>query len=97
MKPETLSLYNKHCYYLFLLSNERLFLFNRSNNQLNCDKFFYHYDDVIDKHLQLKKQWAYYKKRRAEIIKKFEYEKIEILIRPYFCSDIKHLILMFIF
>ena len=46
MKSDTITLYNKHCYYLFILSNERLFLFNTLNNELNCNKKFYYYDDT---------------------------------------------------
>ena len=37
-----------------------------------------------------------YVQYRSELIKKFEYNKIEILIRPYFCTDIKNLIISFL-
>ena len=48
-------------------------------------------------HYLIKGHWKTYKKRRSELIKKIEYNKIEILIRPYFCTDIKNLILTFLY
>ena len=97
MLSETLTLYNKYQYNLFIYSNERLFLFIKNREELDHENFEKYYFDVLSFHNAIKRHWKYYKSRRSQIIKKFEYEKIEILIRPYFCSDIKFLILSYIF
>jgi len=97
MKPETVEIYAKYRYFLFLLSNERLHLFYKNEHELDYEAFFDLYNYGVWKHWDIKPLWKNYKKRRAQIIKKFEYEKHEILIRPYFCTDIKNLILSFIF
>ena len=97
MKSDTLILYNKYLYNLFIYSNERVFLFVKNKDELDHELFFEYYDNVINKHFHLKHHWKYFKKRRSEIIKKFEIGKVDILISPYFCTDIKTLILTFIF
>ena len=97
MKPETIDLYAKYRYFLFVLSNERLQLFYKCEQELDYEAFFEIYNYGIWKHWQVRPIWKNYKKRRAQIIKKFENGKYEILIRPYFCTDIKNLILSFIF
>ena len=97
MKPETLSLYNKYRVFLHVLSDERLQLFQKSENSLDYEAFFEYYNDVINWHWKIKPVYKNYKNRRSQIIKKFEYKKYEILLRPIFCTDIKNLILSFIF
>ena len=97
MKQETADLYIKYMYFLLILSNERLILFNADNNHLNFDEFFHYYNDVILHHWLIKSPWKNYKKRRTQLIKKFEYGKYEILLRSKFCFDIKNLILSFMF
>ena len=96
MKHETINLYSKYSYFLLLLSDQRNELFLRSENDLDFDKFFEAYNWVISYHWKIKPLYRNFKKRRSQIIKKFEYEKYEISIRPYFCTDIKNVILSFI-
>ena len=49
-------------------------------------------------HMQfkIKQPWRNYRSTRARLLKKFEKKKYEVAIRPYFCHDIKNLILTFI-
>ena len=118
MTPETLELYAKYRYFLYLLSNERLFYFlnedtkaglhpaecTQANFQfalsdkehLDYDKFFNTYNHVITWHWCIKPRWRDYKKRRAYLIKKFEYGKYNILLSSKFCYDVKILILSYI-
>ena len=97
MTPETLELYAKYRYFLYLLSNERLFYFlNEDKEHLDYDKFFDTYNHVISWHWCIKPRWRDYKKKRAYLIKKFEYGKYELLLRSKFCYDIKTMILSYI-
>ena len=71
MKSETLELYSKYRYFLYLLSNERLFYFlNEDKEHLDYDKFFDTYNHVISWHWCIKPRWRDYKKKRAYLIKK---------------------------
>ena len=96
MKTETLEVYQKYRDFLFTLSDQRNELFLRSENDLDYERFFDTFNWVISYHWKIKPLYRNFKKRRSQIIKKFEYEKYEISIRPYFCTDIKNVILSFI-
>ena len=97
MKSDTLELYKKYRTFLFIISNERFNLYNLDKNSIDYDRFFYTYNYVISMHWDIKRPRKNYKSRRSEIIKKFEYGKYEISLRPHFCQDIRKLILTFIF
>ena len=96
MVPETLDLYLKYRWFLHLLSNERLFYFVKNKEELDYDKFFDSYNYVIMMHWKIKPYWRDFRKRRAYLLKKFEYGKYELLLRSKFCYDIKTLILAYI-
>ena len=97
MKPETLNIYSKYSYFLFVLSNERNDIFYKSYTEIDYEKFFTLYNEVIAWHWEIKPLWKKYNQNRFQIIKKFEYGKYEISIRHYFCRDIKNVILSFLF
>ena len=97
MKPETEMLYYKYRYFLFLISKERNDLFYKSESELDYDNFFEAYDYGISLHIEIRPFWRLYNKNRYQIIKKFEYGKYKIAIRPYFCTDIKNVIFYFMF
>ncbi len=54
MLPETMDLYSKYRYFLYLLSNERLMLFHKNKHELDYESFFDQYNWVIYKHWVLK-------------------------------------------
>ena len=97
MKPETEMLYYKYRYFLFLISNERNDLFYKSEIELDYEKFFDLHNYGMYLHWQIKPAWRKYNKNRDQIIKKFEYGKYEIAIRPYFCTYIKNVIFSLMF
>jgi len=97
MKPETSNIYSKYIYFLHVMSDERNSLFYKSESELDYEKFFDVYNNGIYLHWQIKPAWRNFNKNRSQIIKKFEYGKYEITMRPYFCRDIKNLILSFLF
>ncbi len=96
MKSETLIVYNKYNYFLFVLSNERFNLFTIHDNALDYDTFFDLYNDVVCWHKIIRPLYRNFNKRRSEIIKKFEYEKYMILLRSRFNYDIYTEIMGFI-
>ena len=96
MKPETFDLYYKYRYFLRVLSNERLRLFLKNENDIDFDSFFDNYNHVIYMHYNLKPILKNCRRNRARAFQKFEYGKYEILLRSVFCPDIKNLILSFI-
>ena len=96
MKPETVEIYAKYRYFLFILSNERLHLFYKNEHELDYEAFFDLYNYGIYMHWSLKPHLKQYRKRRAQIIKKFEYGKFQILLRPHFCCDIRKIILQYL-
>ncbi len=96
MKHETINLYFKYRYFLLLISDQRKFLFERAENDLDFDKFFDAYNWVISYHWKIRPQWRKFNKTRARLIKKFNREKYMILLRPYFCYDICTVIIGFI-
>ena len=95
MLPETVDLYSKYIYFLHLLSNERLMLFKKSENELDYESFFDQYNFVIYKHTQLKPMYGNFKNTRGKIFKKFNSGKLHILLRPYFCYDLRCIIISF--
>ena len=97
MKSETLELYKKYRYYLFILDHGRHPLFFIDDHTLDYEKFFEHYNYVVSMHWRIKPIWKEYNKRHNMIIKRFEYGKYDILLRPHFCADIRNIILSFIF
>ena len=96
MLAETSQLYSKYRWFLYLLSNERLMLFRKTEHELNYDNFFQQYNWVILMHWELKPLYRNFKSRRSQIIKNFNYEKYMILLKPYFFYDIRTVILSFI-
>ena len=111
MKPETTYLYFKYRYFLLILSDERNELFYKSKTELDYEKFFNLYDHILDLHYEIKPLWRNYNKQRSQMIKRFEYGKYEMLLRLwqshkylrhgrkrlYFCTDIKNVILGYLF
>ena len=97
MTPETLEIYQKYRYFLFVLDNGRHPLFYLDGETLDYEKFFESYNHVIYMHWKIKPVWKNYKRRRTEIINKFQYNRMEILLRPHFCTDIKNVILTFLY
>ena len=96
MLSETLTVYSKYSYNLFILSNERLIFFRRKGDELDYDQFFDYYNWVIYKHSQLRPLYRNFKSARSRMIKKFNYGKYYILLRSHFCHDIINLIIGFI-
>ena len=96
MLKETAQIYSKYQFFLCLLSNERLMLFQKNENDLDFELFFDNYNWVIYKHLQLKPIYRNFKSRRAQIIKKFNRGKFYILLRSRFCHDLTTVIIGFI-
>ena len=97
MLPETLQIYSKYSYFLHVLSNERLMLFNKNKHELDYDNFFQHYNWIIWLHWESKPIYRNFKARRYQIIKQFNYEKYMILLKPHFCYDVRTIILGFLF
>ena len=97
MKPETLEIYSKYNSFSWILSNDGYTLFRDDKNILDHEAFFEMVQYINYMHYLIKGHWKNYKKRRSELIKKFEYKKTEIIITPYFCTDIKNLILTFLY
>ena len=96
MLSETLTVYSKYSYNLFILSNERLIFFRKNGDYLDYDQFFSYYNWVIYKHSQLRPLYRNFKSARSRMIKKFNYGKYYILLRSHFCSDLVNLIIGFI-
>ena len=96
MLSETFTVYSKYSYNLFILSNERLIFFRKNGDYLDYDQFFSYYNWIIYKHSQLRPLYRNFKSARSRMIKKFNYGKYYILLRPYFCSDLVNLIIEFI-
>ena len=96
MLQDTAMLYSKYRYFLHVLSDERLMLFNKKENLLDFELFFEFYNFVIYKHWQLKPIYKSFKTRRSQMIKKFNHGKHYILLRQYFCHDLVELIISFI-
>ena len=96
MKPETKILYTKYSDFLMILSNERNDLFFKNTTELDYDKFFEVYNYVIYLHWEINTMWKKFNRNRSRLIKKFEYEKYMILLRRYFCYDIRTVIIAFI-
>ena len=96
MLPETMDLYSKYRYFLYLLGDERLMLFKQSENAVDFDSFFEYYNWIIHMHWKLKPMYKSFNSRRSQAIKKFNYGKYYILLRPYFCRDISCHIIEFI-
>ena len=97
MKPEALEIYKKYNSFVWLLSDDSYNLFRNDKNELDHEAFFEMVQYINYMHYLIKGHWKNYKKRRSELIKKFEYNKMEILLRPHFCTDIKNLILTFLY
>ena len=76
MLPETVDLYAKYRFFLYLLSNERLMLFHKNKNELDYENFFDLYNWVIHKHWQIKPLYKIFRTRRAAIIKNSIMENI---------------------
>ncbi len=96
MLPETLQVYQKYRYFLHVLSDERIMLFQKSEHEFNYEEFFELYNWIIYMHWTLKPIYRNFKTRRSQIIKKFNYEKYYILLKPYFCHDLVTVIITFI-
>ena len=96
MLSVTFTIYQKYTYNLFILSNERLIFFRKNGDYLDYDQFFSYYNWIIYKHSQLRPLYRNFKSARSRMIKKFNYGKYYILLRPYFCSDLVNLIIGFI-
>ena len=97
MKPETIEIYRKYNSFVWLLSDDSYNLFRDDKNILDHEAFFEIVQYINYMHYLIKGHWKNYKKRRSELIKKFEYNKMEILLRRHFCNDIKNLILSFLY
>ena len=96
MKPETLEIYKKYNSFVWLLSDDGYNLFRNDKNILDHEAFFEIVQNINWMHYLIKGHWKNYKKRRSELINKFEYGKYEMLLRSLFCNDIKNLILSFL-
>ena len=84
MKPKTKILYTKYSNFLMILSNERNDLFFKNTTELDYDKFFEVYNYVISLHWEIKTMSKKFNRNRSRLIKKFNYGKYYILLRPYF-------------
>ena len=96
MKKDTLKIYFKYEYFLLLLSDERHYIFETSENDLDFNKFFDAYNWVISYHWKIKPHWNNFNKTRSRLIKQFNYGKYMILLRSHFCYDICTVIIGFI-
>ena len=103
MTPETIDLYSKYRYFMFVLSNERLQLFLKDENELDFDTFFDYYNMVLFYHWLIKPIWKNFRNSRYQMIKRFEKKKSIIkrraymnILNNYFCYDISNLICEFL-
>ena len=97
MTPETAQLYSKYSYFLNILDNGRHPLFFIDENSIDYESFFQLYNYGIYMHHEIKPIYRNYKARRNQIIKKFERGKIHILLRSYFCYDLREEIIKYLF
>ena len=96
MLSETFTVYSKYSYNLFILSNERLIFFRKNGDELNYEQFFDYYEWIIYKHSQLKHIYRNFKSTRSRMIKKFNCGKYHLLLKLFFCYDIRTIIISFI-
>ena len=96
MLPETSIVYHKYSCFLYILSDERLTLFSIKENGLDYDTFFKLYNEVISFHWEIKLLYRNFKKRRLQIINKFNYGTYYILLSPHFCHDLVTVIIEFL-
>ena len=96
MKPETLEVYKKYRLYLRILDNGGHPLFFVDDTTLDYEKFFESYNYGIYLHHQIKQVWSNFKRRRNQMIKKFERGKIHILLRSHLCYDLREEIIKYL-
>ena len=96
MLIDSLELHYKYKFVKNVLSQDHMILF-KTTNEIDFDLFFIYYDSVISMYRNISSSWISYSRKRLRLIKTFEYKKYEILLRNYFCNDIKHIVLSFLF
>ena len=103
MKLETIILYNKYKYFNDLLFNNRHLFYKQDEEVIDVDQLIevFNYTSSINR--LLKREYKFYRSKRYQLIKQFKqdtikikYNDIEIILRSYFCYDIKILILEFL-
>ena len=102
MKFETKILNLKHKYLNNVMFYNR-YLFYNQNDNIEVDKLITMFNYMSSRDKILKIEYNIFRSRRIQIINKLnkdlikiKYNDIERIIRPYFCTDIKILILEFI-
>ena len=96
MTPDTALLYSKYSYFLNIIDNGRHPLFFVDDTTLDYEKFFESYNYGIYLHHQIKPAWSNFKRRRNQMIKKFERGKIHILLRSHLCYDLREEIIKYL-
>ena len=101
MKSETIILNYKFKYFNHVMFNNRHLLYNQ-NDIIDVDKLITHFNYANLINRSLKREYQLYRSKRYQIIRKFnkdtlkfKYNDIESILRLYFCTDIKNLILEF--
>ena len=101
MKIETRILNLKYIYFNSLLFNNRHLFYNQ-NDIIDVDNLIEVFNYTCSRNRLLKREYQLYRSKRCQIIRKFnkymmkiKYNEIENILRLYFCTDIKNLILEF--
>ena len=97
MLEETLQIYSKYNMFISTLSDDDYINFRNNEDEIDLNEFFSYLSYIDIMQFKIIKPWRNYRNTRTRIIKKFEKKKYEVAIRPYFCHDIKNLILTFIY
>ena len=95
MLEETLQIHNKYMYFSFSIAHNGYDLFRNNKNDIDIETFD-NLNYIYYMQFKIKQPWRNYRSTRSTILKKIEKKKYEVAIRPYFCHDIKNLILRFI-
>ena len=101
MKFETIILNYKFKYFNHVMFKNRHLFYNQ-NYIIDVDKLITHFNYANLINRLTKREYQLYRSKRCQIIRKFnkdmikiKYNEIESILRLYFCTDIKNLILEF--
>ena len=95
MLEETLQIYSKYNMFISTLSDDDYINFRNNEDEIDLNEFFSYLSYIDIMRFKIIRPLRNYRNTRSRIFKKFENKKYEIAIRPYFCNDIKNLILSF--
>ena len=101
MKIETIILNYKFKYFSHVMFNNRHLFYNQ-NDIIDVDKLITHFNHANLINRSINREYNIYRSKRYQIIRKFnkdmikiKYNDVESILRLYFCTDIKNMILSF--